>query len=88
MSEYCQKAIERAEYKKLADGSWFAEIPGFQGVWANGDSVEQCRNELVTVLEEWLLLKVTGKKTRELFNIVKDVPQILTVLACPLRFHK
>jgi len=56
--EYCQKAIERAEYKKLADGSWFAEIPGFQGVWANGDSVEQCRNELVTVLEEWLLLKV------------------------------
>jgi predicted RNase H-like HicB family nuclease len=56
--EYCQKAIERAEYKKLADGSWFADIPGFQGVWANGDSVEQCRNELVTVLEEWLLLKV------------------------------
>ncbi len=29
-----------------------------QGVWANGDNVEQCRNELVTVLEEWLLLKV------------------------------
>jgi len=56
--EYCQKAIERAEYKKLDDGSWYAEIPEFQGVWANGDSVEQCRNELVTVLEEWLLLKV------------------------------
>jgi len=56
--EYCQKAIERAEYKKLDDGSWFSEIPGFQGVWANGDTVEQCRNELVTVLEEWLLLKV------------------------------
>jgi predicted RNase H-like HicB family nuclease len=56
--EYCQKAIERAEYKKLADGSWFAEIPGFQGVWANADSVEKCRKELFTVLEEWLLLKV------------------------------
>ena len=56
--EYCQKAMESAEYKKLDDGSWYAEIPEFQGVWANGDSVEQCRNELVTVLEEWLLLKV------------------------------
>lgn len=56
--EYCHKAIERAEYKVLADGSWFAEIPGFQGVWANGDSVEKCRKELFTVLEEWLLLKV------------------------------
>ena len=50
--------MESAEYKKLDDGSWYAEIPEFQGVWANGDSVEQCRNELVTVLEEWLLLKV------------------------------
>jgi predicted RNase H-like HicB family nuclease len=60
--EYCQKAIEKAEYKKLADGSWFTEIPGFQGVWANGDSVDQCRNELVTVLEEWLLLNVTEKR--------------------------
>ncbi len=56
--EYCQKAIERAEYKKLDDGTWFAEIPGFKGVWANGDNVEQCRKELVTVLEEWLLLKI------------------------------
>jgi len=56
--EYCQKAIEKAQYKKLDDGTWFAEIPGFQGVWANGHSVEQCRNELITVLEEWLLLKV------------------------------
>jgi predicted RNase H-like HicB family nuclease len=56
--EYCKKSIERAEYKKLADGSWFAEIPGFHGVWANGDTVELCRNELLTVLEEWLLLKV------------------------------
>ena len=56
--EYCQKAIENAQYKKLDDGTWFAKIPGFQGVWANGHSVEQCRNELITVLEEWLLLKV------------------------------
>jgi len=52
------KSTERAEYDKLDDGSWFAEIPGFQGVWTNGDTVEQYRNELLTVLEDWLLLKV------------------------------
>ena len=23
--EYCEKAIEKAEYKKLEDGTWFAE---------------------------------------------------------------
>ena len=52
------KAIERSSYKRLDDGSWFAEIPGFDGVWANAVTVEACRKELLEVLEEWLLLKV------------------------------
>lgn len=56
--EYIQKALERAEYKKLEDKTWFAEVPGFQGVWANGETVEECRKELSEVLEEWLLLKI------------------------------
>ena len=49
--EYCNKAIEKAEYRKLEDGTWFAEIPGFKGVWANGKSVEECRKELIDVLD-------------------------------------
>jgi len=61
--EYCQKAIEKAEYKKLEDGTWFSEIPGFRGVWANGKSVEECRKELITVLEEWVVLKLRDKDT-------------------------
>jgi predicted RNase H-like HicB family nuclease len=56
--EYCEKAIEKAEYKKMEDGTWFAEIPGFEGVWANAHKVEECRKELVNVLEEWLILKL------------------------------
>ena len=56
--EYCQKAIERAEYKKLDDGTWYAEVPGFKGVWANAETVEDCRKELISVLEEWIVLKL------------------------------
>jgi predicted RNase H-like HicB family nuclease len=59
--EYCEKAIQKAEYKKLEDDTWFAEIPGFQGVWANGNTVEACRKELITVLEEWLVLMLRDK---------------------------
>ena len=55
---YIQKALEKAEYKRLDNSTWFAEILGFQGVWANGDSVEECRRELQEVLEEWLVLKI------------------------------
>jgi len=61
--EYCQKALEKAEYKKLEDGSWFAEIPDFSGVWANGKTVEECRKELITVLEEWLVLKLKDNES-------------------------
>jgi predicted RNase H-like HicB family nuclease len=56
--EYCQRALEKAEYKKLKDGTWFAEIPGFKGVWANGKRIEECRKDLMTVLEEWIVLKL------------------------------
>ena len=55
---YIQNALKHAEYKKLEDGSWFAEIPGFEGVWANAAAVEECRTELEEVLGEWLMLKI------------------------------
>ena len=61
VSEYVQKALEKAEYKILDDGTWFAEIPGFEGVWANAKTVEDCRHELLEVLEEWLILKISDR---------------------------
>ena len=61
LSEYIQKALEKAHYKVLEDGSWFAEIPAFLGVWANADTVEKCRHELMEVLEEWLVLKIRDR---------------------------
>lgn len=61
--EYVQKAMEKATYKKLEDGTWFAEIPGFPGVWANGKTVESCRKELWGVLEEWLILKLRDRES-------------------------
>ena len=60
--KYIEAAIKKAEYKKIDDGSWFGEIPELKGVWANGNSVEECRNELLEVLEEWLLLKIKTVK--------------------------
>ncbi len=56
--EYVNAALKKAEYKKLDDGTWFAEIPGFKGVWANASNIEDCRHELSEVLDEWLVLKI------------------------------
>lgn len=58
--EYLDAAMAKAEYKTLPeDNSYYGEIPGFQGVWANNDTLEECRAELEEVLEEWLLLSIS-----------------------------
>ena len=51
LNEYIKAALKLADYKKLEDGTWFSEIPGFDGIWANAQSVEECRKELSEVLE-------------------------------------
>jgi predicted RNase H-like HicB family nuclease len=61
LSEYIQKALEKAQYRVPNDGTWFAEIPGFDGVWANARTVEECRHELMEVLEEWIVLKIRDR---------------------------
>ena len=58
LTAYIQTAMQQAQYKILEDGSYFGEIPDFQGVWASEQTLEDCRRILQEVLEEWLLLKL------------------------------
>lgn len=63
LSEYIEKKLKTARYKLLKDGSYFGEIPGLKGVWANTKNLEDCRKEIQGVLEDWLLLKIrSGEK--------------------------
>ena len=58
LTEFIFKKLKTAQYKLLEDGSYFGEIPGLKGVWANAKTLEKCREELQEVLEDWLLFKV------------------------------
>ena len=58
LSEYIAKKLAQAKYKILGDGTYFGEIPGLRGVWANANTLEECRKELQEVLKEWTLLKL------------------------------
>ena len=58
LTHYIQKQLEKAHYKILEDGSYWGEIPGLNGVWADGSNLEACREMLQEVLEEWLILKL------------------------------
>jgi predicted RNase H-like HicB family nuclease len=51
--------MNKARYEILPDGTFYGEIAGFNGVYANADTLEACRDELEEVLEEWILLRVS-----------------------------
>ncbi|HZR39817.1 MAG TPA: type II toxin-antitoxin system HicB family antitoxin [Ktedonobacteraceae bacterium] len=59
LTKYIHAAMSKARYEILPDGSFYGEIPGFNGVYANSDTLEECREELKEVLEEWILLRVS-----------------------------
>ena len=56
LTAYLRATMRKARYELLEDGSYYGEIPGFQGVFANAVTLEDCRDLLQEVLEGWLLL--------------------------------
>ena len=59
LTNYIRAAMRKARYEILPDdGSFYGEIPGFTGVYANAQTLEECRDELAEVLEEWILFRI------------------------------
>ena len=59
ISEYINAAMRKAHYELLTDDKlYYGEIPGFEGVYATAENLEDCREELQSVLEDWLLLSI------------------------------
>jgi predicted RNase H-like HicB family nuclease len=60
LTTYIRDAMRQAKYEILTDdGTFYGEIPGFDGVYANAVTLEACREELEEVLEEWILFRVS-----------------------------
>lgn len=58
-AEYIQAALDKAEYKLIDDPEpVFGEVPELEGVWATGSTVEECRKELISVIEGWIALRL------------------------------
>lgn len=60
LTEYIRAAMRRARYDILEDDeTFYGEIPGFDGVWANAGNLEDCREGLEDVLEGWIVLSLS-----------------------------
>jgi len=56
--EYIDKAMRKAAYDKLEDGSYCGKIPQCSGTIAFGETLYECQEELKSVLEGWLIVKI------------------------------
>lgn len=57
LTRYLAAAMRRAHYELIdEDQLFFASIPGFDGLWSSGATLEECRDDLAEALEGWVIL--------------------------------
>jgi predicted RNase H-like HicB family nuclease len=63
LAEYIKAAMDKAIYE-IIDGPepFYSEIPELQGVWATGKTLEACRDDLMSALEDGIAFRLrTGR---------------------------
>jgi predicted RNase H-like HicB family nuclease len=76
--EYLHAAMERATYEKIEDEEpYYGEIPGIQGVWATGKTLEECRRNLSQTLEDWVFFSIyRGESVPEVDGVTLELPRL------------
>src|SRR6185369_10288360 len=60
LMEFLRAAMTKAHYELPGDcAGFYGEIPGVQGLCAQADSLEACRDELASTLEDWLFFRIS-----------------------------
>ena len=76
ITRYIDQALRRAHYKLVDGGLYCATVPGLRGVVATGPTLEDCRDQLAEVVEEWILVRVVrGLSVPRLGGVSVEVRQ-------------
>ncbi len=62
-AEYIKAVMDKATYEIIDDPEpFYGEIPELRGVWAIGKTLEACRDNLMSALEDWIAFRLrTGR---------------------------
>ena len=55
-AEYIQAALRHAKYEILEDGTYMATVADLRGIIAVGETIEDCRDDLIGAIEGWVAL--------------------------------
>ena len=57
--DYIEAALAKAKYAIIEDEEpYYGEVPELQGVWSTGRSLEECRKNLVEVIDGWIVVRL------------------------------
>jgi predicted RNase H-like HicB family nuclease len=67
IQNYISNYLNKARYEMIDEGKkFYAEIKELRGVWADGKTLEECRENLASTIEGWLILRL--KKNLEILS--------------------
>jgi len=56
---YIEKALSHARYEIIEDRNpYYGEVPELAGVWATGPTLEECRKNLIDVIDGWIVIRL------------------------------
>jgi predicted RNase H-like HicB family nuclease len=76
LTEYIQRAMHHAQYEVMEDGRYFATIAQCSGLWAEGQTLEESRDALMSSLEDWLMVKMRHGDSFEVIDGVDINPKL------------
>lgn len=80
--EYIEAALRHAHYEIIKDEQpYYGEVPELPGVWATGESLEECRQNLAEVVDGWVLIRLArGLPIPPIGQTQIKLPQEMTVV--------
>ncbi len=59
ITEYIEAALSKARYEIIEDEEpYYGEVPELEGVWATGNTLEECRRNLAEVIDGWIVVRL------------------------------
>ncbi len=79
LQNYILKYLGKARYEIIDNSQrFYGEIRELRGVWAVGKTLEECRENLTTALEGWLILRLRKNLPIPDFKIPSHVLKLKT----------
>ena len=70
LSKYIESAMRHAHYELMENGRFFGSIAPCPGCWGEAATLEECREDLQSALEDWIAL---GLRHGDPFQVVDGI---------------